>query len=139
MFFFACVVPLPLFLDKMFNRRLIIFFLVLSIFFAVILVRLLDLQVNAHQKYLDAAQQLLLRPPVLLPAVRGQIFDRNGKSLAVNEPTFNIGIYYGAIARDKKKIHQHHSQSPRSSQWYQAQKKGSYTSRISSAGKVPDR
>ena len=103
MFFFACVVPLPLFLDKMFNRRLIIFFLVLSIFFAVILVRLLDLQVNAHQKYLDAAQQLLLRPPVLLPAVRSQIFDRNGKSLAVNEPTFNIGIYYGAIARDKKK------------------------------------
>ncbi len=88
----------------MFNRRLIIFFLILSIFFVVIFARLIALQVYAHQDYLDDAQQLLLRPPVLLPSVRGQIFDRNGKLLAANEPCFNIGIHYGAISLDEKYV-----------------------------------
>ena len=88
----------------MFNRRLIIFFLILTIFFAIILVRLVDLQVYAHEKYLEDVQQLLLRPAVLLPSVRGQIFDRNGQPLAANEPCFNLGIHYGAVALDEKYI-----------------------------------
>ena len=83
----------------MFNRRLIVVFLILAAIFAAIFVRLLTLQVFAHQDYIADAEQLMLRPPVLLPCVRGEIFDRKGKSLATNEPCFNIGIHYAAIRR----------------------------------------
>ena len=88
----------------MFNRRLIIFFLILTVFFAIILVRLVGLQVYAHEKYLEDVQQLLLRPAVLLPSIRGQILDRKGRFLASNEPCFNLGIHYGALTLNEKYI-----------------------------------
>ena len=85
----------------MFNRRLTIFFLFVVLIFAVIIVRLVGLQVLAHQEYLSKVEDVMLRPPVLLPSIRGEIFDRHGHLLARNIPCFSLGIHYGAISLDE--------------------------------------
>ncbi|NIA07087.1 MAG: hypothetical protein GWP14_05550 [Actinobacteria bacterium] len=88
----------------MFTRRVVIFFLVLLAAFGVISVRLVQLQIFAHQDYLEQAEDVMLRPPVLLPSIRGQIFDRRGKLLAGNIPCFDLAIHYGAISLDETYI-----------------------------------
>ena len=88
----------------MFNRRLAIFFFLFLIIFVAIFIRLVQLQVFHRQEYLSRAQDVMLRPSILLPSIRGRIFDRNGELLAGNIPCFNIGIHYGAISLDRQYI-----------------------------------
>ena len=88
----------------MFNRRLLIFFLVLLAVFGVVSARLIQLQLFAHREYLQRVENVMIYPAVLLPSIRGRIFDRNGKLLAGNTPCFDLAIHYGAMTYDKKYI-----------------------------------
>ena len=89
---------------SMFNRRLIISFLIILGLFVTILIRLVRLQAFDYPEHRSQVEELLVRSPVLLPSIRGRILDRNGKLLADNVPCFDIGIHYGAISMDEKYI-----------------------------------
>ena len=84
----------------MFNRRVVIFFLILLIAFGVVSARLIQLQVFAHQEYLQRVEYVMIHPAVLLPSIRGEIFDRHGKLLASNIPCFDLAVHYGAMTYD---------------------------------------
>lgn len=88
----------------MFNRRLIVSFLIIFALFAIVFVRLVRLQALDYQGYRDRVGQLMVRPPILLPSIRGQILDRNGKILADNVACFDIGIHYRALSLNDKYI-----------------------------------
>ena len=88
----------------MFNRRLVFFFLVLLGAFGVIAARLVQLQILAHQQYQRRCEDVMIHPAVLLPSIRGEIFDRNGKLLAENIPCFDLAVHYGAISSDPEYI-----------------------------------
>ena len=83
----------------MFNRRLIISFLIIFILFVTVFVRLVR-----FQDYRGRVEELMVRPPILLPSIRGKILDRNGKILADNAPCFDIGIHYRAMSLNEKYI-----------------------------------
>ena len=88
----------------MFTRRLTILFLLFLALFCVVSVRLIQLQIFAHQDYLHRCEDVMIRPAVLLPSIRGEIFDRHGKLLAGNIPCFDLAVHYGAISEDPSYI-----------------------------------
>lgn len=61
-----------------------IFFLIFFIIFS----RLFHLQIIQHYKYIKIGRTVYDK--VVVPAERGRIFDRNGKILALNIPTFDV-------------------------------------------------
>jgi penicillin-binding protein 2 len=77
----------------MYNNRLkVIFGLVIAVF-VLLVVRLGYLQIIEGAKYAGISKKRLLRErPV--PARRGNIYDRRGRPLAVEEPAFDIAVSY---------------------------------------------
>jgi len=67
---------------------------VLAIGAAVLLVFLLHLQVLQGDRYGEAAEERLKRPPGFHPTIRGTISDRNGVPLAQDTGAFDVAIYF---------------------------------------------
>ncbi|NOX58309.1 MAG: hypothetical protein GXP29_05545 [Planctomycetes bacterium] len=71
---------------------------------AILVVRLIDMQiVHAHVYQLQAERALLLRPQVI-PAVRGKILDRLGNVLVSDEPCWNIKVHYSVLSMDPDRL-----------------------------------
>lgn len=68
------------------NRRVRAFRVLLVVLVVVVVGRLVDVQVVHGAQYSQQAQQELAQP-VQLPAIRGGIYDRDGRVLAVSVPT----------------------------------------------------
>ncbi len=85
----------------MFEQRLKILLAMMGFALAILVVRLIDMQiVHAHVYEEQADQALLLRPKVI-PTVRGRILDRSGKLLVSDEPCWDIEVEYGILSGDQ--------------------------------------
>ncbi|ALA26517.1 penicillin-binding protein [Piscirickettsia salmonis] len=76
---------------KYFNWRLYGLFCVLAILIIIFCVRAFYLQVMQHD-FLHAQSQVRSTKNIVLPAVRGSIFDRYGEPLAISAPVYSIFI-----------------------------------------------
>lgn len=74
---------------------------VLFFAFSIVFLRLWFLQVMAHSQYRRLAEENRLRE-VTLDVIRGEIFDRKGKPLAINQPS--IGVYLMPVARKEPEV-----------------------------------
>jgi len=80
----------------MYNKRLKIFVSIIGFFTLVVVLRLLQMQVFSDSYYRARIEQLKLQRGRCryLKTIRGKILDRNGKVLAVDEPSFELCIHY---------------------------------------------
>ncbi|MHA7840945.1 MAG: penicillin-binding protein 2 [Gammaproteobacteria bacterium] len=84
---------------KLFSFRLLLVSLLILILTAVLLSRLVYLQVEKHAHYTTLSQQNQLNL-VPIPPTRGLIYDRNGILLAQNKPVFNLDIIPSKLTQD---------------------------------------
>ena len=89
----------------MFDRRLKTFLALLGLGFAVVAVRLIQLQVFCADEYRRQAERALIKPDKFLPFVRGRILDRHGAVLACDEPTWDLCVPYGILVMDEAYLH----------------------------------
>ncbi|HRX85159.1 MAG TPA: penicillin-binding transpeptidase domain-containing protein [Phycisphaerae bacterium] len=82
----------------MFETRLKVILIILAFAGAVIAARLFDMQVVHAEDYEEQAEDALLLPVQVLPAIRGRILDRTGKELVSDEPCWEIQVHYDALA-----------------------------------------
>ncbi|MEW6523782.1 MAG: penicillin-binding protein 2 [Bacillota bacterium] len=75
------------------NTRLRRSMIGIVILFAAIILRLGQLQLVMGQHYLELSDGNRVRPMVV-PALRGQILDREGRMLATNRPSFSVSFVY---------------------------------------------
>ncbi len=73
------------------RHRLNVLSIVVTVIVGVLAYRLVDLQIIDHESYVAKAKRQWYRRH-LLPARRGNIFDRNGFPLAVTHWTYTIGV-----------------------------------------------
>ncbi len=71
------------------SQRLILMFGGILMMFMVILLRFYQLQIIEHDNYINKVQSGVERT-IEVDATRGLIFDRYGRSLAINEPTYVV-------------------------------------------------
>lgn len=86
----------------MFERRirtLSIFLLVLAL---AIVVRLYDLQIVRAAEFDELVQRLTTRPVRYLPAARGRILDRAGRTLICDEPAWNVSVHYAVLSGNSR-------------------------------------
>jgi len=76
---------------RLFINRIVIAFIVILALTAGLIVRLVYLQIVGHEHYATLAKENSIKIKPLVP-VRGMIFDRNGKVLAENTPSYNLEI-----------------------------------------------
>jgi penicillin-binding protein 2 len=81
----------PLEVDAGFRARLLLFRAVVAVALAVLLYRVYWLQRNRGEELQVQAQQNQVAR-LTIDAARGVMFDRNGRPLAVNVPSFNVTI-----------------------------------------------
>ncbi len=74
----------------------------LSIIFLALITALLNLQIVQYEKYKRTAENNFLRIKINYP-IRGEIYDCNFESIAVNKSSYNLYISPGKI-KDKKKV-----------------------------------
>ncbi len=76
---------------RIFSRRMLLTLLVLLLLLGVLLARLYNLQVVNYQNYVTQSDRnrVQVQP---LPPTRGLIFDRRGRLLADNRPSYNLTI-----------------------------------------------
>jgi len=77
-----------------YGRRLQAFMMVCLALLAACAARLAYLQTAEHESSLRAIEELRIRPPRQLPTVRGTIYDRNGRALAIDRPAFFLHVNY---------------------------------------------
>ncbi len=73
------------------SQRLILMFSGILMLFSVILLRFYQLQIIEHDNYINKVQSGVERT-IEVDATRGLIFDRYGRSLAINEPTYVVKV-----------------------------------------------
>jgi len=85
----------------MYKRRIKIFLIIIALVFLIVIARLWYLQVINGDDYRRQARQLLqsIEP---LPAMRGQILDRRGRILAVDEPCYDFCLDYRFITANPR-------------------------------------
>ena len=83
----------------MFERRLKSLFVLLIVVAAVVLLRAAHVQIINADHWREEAARNMQRTQ-LLPTVRGDILDRNGRKLATDEPCIDAAVDYRAIVRD---------------------------------------
>ncbi len=88
----------------MFENRLKIILLLLTFALAIIVARLFDMQVIHGEAYQLEAEEALLLPTKVIPAVRGRILDRSGEELASEEPCWDVQVHYGVLALDPASV-----------------------------------
>jgi penicillin-binding protein 2 len=80
------------------------FLLYLVLFsFLILVIRLGELQIWQKGKYQLLARQNYLRL-IPLPAPRGRIYDRDGKTLASNDASFNVELFYRDLYNEKQEL-----------------------------------
>ena len=79
-------------IKEFFNNRILVIKFVLVLVGALILVRLIDLQIVNGEEYREQSEQKMLRETVI-EAPRGEIYDRNGVVLATNKLAYDVVIY----------------------------------------------
>ncbi len=84
----------------MFERRLKVVLMVFVAAWAIVALRLFQLQVVQADLYRAKAQQRLIKYEKTLEPMRGRILDRNGRVLASDEPKWAIAIHYGMLKPD---------------------------------------
>ncbi len=84
------------------EKRASAFFYLIAIMFSVILIRIIALQLMNVQKYKRLAKENYVKPQVI-ESPRGIIYDRNGKVLADNIPSYTIIIDSNRITRQEHK------------------------------------
>ncbi|MEZ6084836.1 MAG: penicillin-binding transpeptidase domain-containing protein [Phycisphaerae bacterium] len=85
----------------MFEQRLKILLAMMGFALAILVVRLIDMQIVHAHMYEEQADRALLLRPKTLPTVRGSILDRTGKLLVSDEPCWDIKVDYGILSGDK--------------------------------------
>lgn len=88
----------------MFERRLKILLIVLSVPAAAIVLRLVQLQVLEGESYAAAGKRMLARPPQYFPCLRGEIHDHEGRRLAYDAPAWDICVRYEALSGDSESL-----------------------------------
>ena len=78
----------------MFQRRLIIFSLLVLGVIGILIIRLAWLQIIRGEKSLESARQLLQENPYWLETTRGSILDCRGRTLARDEADFQVCLHY---------------------------------------------
>ena len=86
----------------MYATRLKSVLLLLGLGAAVLLVFLFRLQVLQGERYRQAAEERLKRPPGFHPTIRGTIYDRRGVVLAQDTGAFDVAIYFPFIEMKEK-------------------------------------
>ena len=81
----------------MYATRLKSVLILLGLGAAVLLVFLFRLQVLQGDRYREAAEERLKRPPGFHPTIRGTIYDRHGVALAQDTGAFDVAIYFPFI------------------------------------------
>lgn len=76
---------------KFFKTRVLVFIILMSILFVVLLQKLFDLQIINGESYLEN-YTLRIKKERVLESTRGNIYDRNGELLAYNELSYTIQI-----------------------------------------------
>lgn len=79
------------------KNQIIIF---ISIFFAILLIKLGYLTIVKGDYYRELSENKRLKE-IPIAAKRGEIFDRNGKLLATNKPSFNVYFENGNLTREE--------------------------------------
>ncbi len=75
------------------NNIIYLFFSVVIIFVVIFIIKLAQLQLW-NDKYIVSSNNLSIRKKISIPE-RGFIYDRNGKLLVANKPSFDINLTYG--------------------------------------------
>ncbi len=88
----------------MFETRINILVMLLLLALAVVVGRLVELQVINGAEYKRLADNVLLRPQESLPCVRGRIFDRTGTLLVSDDPDWEICVDYDVLAMEPSAI-----------------------------------
>jgi len=78
----------------MITRRLIVCILFYLLALTVVSVRLGWLQWVQGPKYVDQTRIQQTLPPQWLETVRGTIYDRNGRELAIDRPHYELCLHY---------------------------------------------
>jgi len=74
-----------------FHVRMFFFYALVPVFFGVLLIQIVHMQWFEHEHYMLQSNQNRLNLVPVLP-VRGEIVDRNGKSLAVNHIAYRVSL-----------------------------------------------
>lgn len=82
--------------------RIFIVFIFIMMLFVGISIRLYDLQIIHHSEY-DSNVRATIQRQIEVDAPRGLIFDRYGRPLAVNKPTYVINIDQGVTMAQKER------------------------------------
>ncbi len=77
--------------NRLFFKRIIAAFVVISLLTSGLIVRLVYLQVVGHEHYASMAKENSVKIVPLVPT-RGIIYDRNGKILAENTPSYSLEL-----------------------------------------------
>ena len=78
--------------NKIFNRRALVLGSAQSALAGALVMRLSYLQLWKHEEYSIQSDSNRIKP-IINPAPRGMIFDRNGISLTKNESNFRLLLY----------------------------------------------
>ena len=74
-----------------FNNRILVMKLVLILVGALLVFRLIDLQIINGKEYREQSEKKMLRETVV-EAPRGEIYDRNGIVLATNKLAYDVVV-----------------------------------------------
>ena len=88
----------------MFERRLKVLLVILALPTALLVLRLVELQIIHAAAYQRDARQMLIRPARFFPCLRGSITDRHGRPLAYDAPTWDLAVHYGVLTGDEKHL-----------------------------------
>ena len=80
------------------NGRLLVFFVLFPLLFAVLIGALSYKQILRHDEYVKLSERQILRR-VVLPGARGDIFDRNGNLLVGNSARFSASVYFNEVRK----------------------------------------
>lgn len=84
----------------MFERRLKMVLFIPIVWGVVLVLRLFQLQVVQGGDFERRAEEALVAPRQILPALRGRIIDRVGNVLASDEPALDVTVHYGVLIED---------------------------------------
>ena len=90
--------------QRVFHRRLLVAFAVITLLTSALVIRLVYLQIFGHERYASMAKENSVKIVPLVPT-RGIIYDRNGKILADNTPSYSLELTPEQISNMPDTLH----------------------------------